>query len=411
MIEVRCHAALSELDAAQMEALNRASRTASPFGSPYWLARFLEHDRDHRALAPELMFLAAYEGKALTGFLPLKRTVDHVGRKVSNLITLEIERPPVVALPKDEARVAQAFYRYLVHRRSEWDLLELSQQDPASPLYAGPDFPLSHHWLRRLPDRANNVMQVTHPDPKAFAAALSQKMRWNVKKQLKTLLAAPGITAMASNQPAARAALYELFLDIEHRSWKERGAAGVGSREATYRAVLADPHCPVEFHVVVLFQHGLPIGGSVWGDYGEHSYYFQSVYAESHEALSPGTLMTWLPIQSAIAHHRKQFNMLPDFSYYKSRWLAATVETQMVQLFRVGSRYHLKAVLGDFRRKIQKAADAARPLKNPYKEAAGKPAAPPPVDRARIDTLTAAATAAGATLLDAPALAALSPFA
>ncbi len=411
MIEVRSHASLAELDPKAMEALNLASRRASALASPYWLEQFILHDRDFRGLAARVVILAAYDGQRLTGYLPLKQTVDGNGRKLSCLITLEAERPQAVALPEDEARVAQAFFRYLVHRRDEWDLLELIQQDPPSPLFAGPDFPLAHHWLRRLPDRENNVLQVKFPDAKAFAAALSQKMRWNVKKQLKTLFAVSGLTAMVSSKPAARATLYELFLDIERRSWKERGAAGVGSREETYRAVLLDPACPIELFVLVLFLDGLPIGGSVWGHYGQHSYYFQSVYAESHAALSPGTLMTWLPIQSALATKREQFNMLPDFSYYKSRWLAQTVPTQTVQLFRVGSRYHLKAVLGDFRRKIMKGNEPKKELANKYKEAAGELIVPATVDRPRIDALVHAARAAGSTELDAAALQALSPFA
>jgi hypothetical protein len=251
---------------------------------------------------------------------------------------------------------------------------------------------------------------VTFADAKAYAAAMSQKMRWNVKKQLKTLFAAPGLTALVSSKPAARAALYELFLDIERRSWKTRGSAGVGSREETYRAVLADPASPLELFVAVLLLDGLPIGGSVWGTYGNNSYYFQSVYAESHEALSPGTLMTWLPIQSALATRRAQFNMLPDFSYYKSRWLAETIETETLQVFRVGSRYHLKAMLGDFKRKILERHEAKKALANPWKEAAGKANGAAPVNRARVDTLTSAARAAGASELDAAALKALSPF-
>ncbi len=409
MIEVRTHAALGELDPLQMEALNRGSRNASPFASPYWLAQFLQFDRDHLAQAPTLYILSAYEGARLVGYLPLKATADGNGRKLSCLITLEVERPQVVALPQDEARVAQAFYRFLLHRRTEWDLLELAQQEPKSALYAGPDS-LKRHWMRRLPDRQNNVMQVTYADPKAFAAAMSKKMRANVKKQLMTLLSVPGLSALVSSQPAARATLYELFLDIERRSWKQRGSAGVGAREDTYRAVLADPTAPLDLFVAVLMLEGLPIGGSVWGTYGLNSYYLQSVYAESHEALSPGTLMTWLPIQSALATRRAQFNMLPDFSYYKSRWLAQTIQTETVQVFRIGSRYHLKALLGDFRRQIFKGTEGAKVLANPWKEAAGKAIASAPIDRARVDTLTASAIAAGATALDAAALKALSPF-
>ncbi len=410
MIEVRTHATLAELDARQLEALNRASRNASPFSSPYWLAGFLKFDRQHLEHSPQVLILAAYEGAALTGYLPLKATVDGNGRKLSCLITLEVERPQVVALPQDEQRVAQAFFRYLVHKRDGWDLLEIAQQDPASALYAGPDFPLHHHWLRRLPDRENNVMQVTYADPRAYVAAMSQKMRWNVKKQFKSLFAAPGVSVLVSSKPTARATLYELFLDIERRSWKQRGSAGVGSREDTYRALLADPAAPLELFVAVLLLDGLPIGGSVWGNYGLNAYYFQSVYAESHQALSPGTLMTWLPIQSALATRRAQLNMLPDFSYYKRRWLAATIQTETLQLFRVGSRYHLKALVGGFKRKILKGHEAGKVLANPYKEAAGKAGFPASVDRAHIDALTAAARAAGATELDAPALEGLSPF-
>lgn len=411
MIEVRSYSNLSELDRPAMEALNLASRNASPFSSPYWLDQFMRSDRAHLAEKPAVMILVAYEDKVLTGYLALKLTRGWSGRKLSCLITVEVERPQVVALPEDEARVAQAFFRHLVDRRSEWDLLELSQQDSKSALHGGPDFALPRHWMRRLPDRQNNVMKMEFADVKAYATAMSKRMRRNVRTQLKTLFAAPGLTAMVSSEPAARAALFEVFLEIERRSWKERGAAGVCGREATYRAVLADPSAPLEFSVFVLSQDGLPIGGSVWGIYGNNSYYLQSVYAESHKDLSPGTLMTWLPIQSALAAKRGEFNMLPDFSYYKSRWLTETIETESLQLFRRYSRYHAKAVLGDLRRRLRPKLDApAKVLANHYKEEAGLAAAPAAIDRARIDSLTAGARAAGATHLDAVALEALGAF-
>ena len=151
---------------------------------------------------------------------------------------------------------------------------------------------------------------------------------------------------------------------------------------------------------------GLPIGGSV-SRTGRPA--TTSSGLASREALSPGTLMTWLPIQSALATRRSQFNMLPDFSYYKARWLAETIETETMQLFRVGSRYHLKAILSTFRGRILKGNRATKVLANPYKEAAGKAATPAEVDRARIDALVTAARAAGATELDGAALKALQP--
>ncbi len=407
MIEVRVHQGLTQLDPSAMEKVNASSQRASLFSSPAWLRHFLTHDVDFQERGAKPSILTAWEGSTLKGYLPLKVSPD--GRTLSSLITLEVERPRVVSAPEDDERVTQAFLRALLHRGDEWELLEFVQQDETSPLFTGPAELGSRHWLRRLGDRQNNVLALPFTDSAGYAASLSKNMRHSTKKQLKGLLSSPGLSLITAKNAASCTALFEVFLDIEQRSWKARVEATVGRREKTYRAAIADPS--VETAACIACLDGVPMAGSVWVHYGKHTYHLQTIYAETHEALAPGTLMTWVTIADAIDRKSVAFDMLPDFSHYKARWGAKTIETHSVQIFRVGSRRHLRAVAGDFWRRIDpRNAQAAAAGKNPYKVAAGKPAAPTHVDSARLSALLEAARAAGATEQNAATLAARNPF-
>lgn len=409
MIEVRAHTSLGEFDPDAMETLNLSSARASLFASPSWLGHFLAHDADFLALGASPYLLAAWEGGALKGYLPLKATADRLGRSLSSLITLEVERPRPVAAPEDEARVTQSFLRYLVHRADEWDMVEFVQQDESSPLFAGPEAMTSRHWLRRLPDRENNVLALPFTDAAGYAGSLSRNMRHGTRKGLKGLLSAPGLTLLTAKNAAGCSALFEVFLDIERRSWKPRAGATVGAREQTYRAALAD--ASLSAMVCIACLDGLPVAGSVWLHYGHHTYHLQTIYAESHEVLSPGVLMSWVPIADAIERRSVDFDMLPDFSHFKARWGAKTLDTQRVQIFRVGSLRHLKAVGGDFWRRVDPRRESQEPQgKNPYKVAAGRAQGEIAVDRARLEALLVRARAAGAIEQDAASLTARNPF-
>lgn len=390
-----------------MEQVNASSHRASLFSSPAWLRHFLAHDVDFQERGARPYVLTAWEGSALKGYLPLKVSAD--GRTLSSLITLEVERPRVVSAPEDDERVTQAFLRALLHRGDEWELLEFVQQDETSALFPGPAGLSSRHWLRRLGDRQNNVLALPFTDSAGYAASLSKNMRHSTKKQLKGLLSAPGLSLITAKNAASCTALFEVFLAIEQRSWKARVDATVGRREQTYRAAIADPS--VETAACIACLDGVPMAGSVWVHYGKQTYHLQTIYAESHESLAPGTLMTWVTIADAIDRKSVAFDMLPDFSHYKARWGAKTIETHAVQIFRVGSRRHLRAVAGDFWRRIDPRTALTAPAgQNPYKVAAGKKARQTPVDSARVSSLLDAARAAGATEQNAAALAARNPF-
>ncbi len=406
MIEVRVHQDLTQLDPVAMEKVNGSSHRASLFSSPTWLRHFLAHDVDFQERGAKPYILTAWEGSLLKGYLPLKALPD---RTLSSLITQEVERPRVVSAPEDDERVTQAFLRALLLHGDEWEMLQFVQQDETSPLFPGPVGLSSRHWLRRLGDRQNNVLVLPFPDIAGYAASLSKNMRHSTKKQLKGLLSEPGLSLITAKNAASCTALFEVFLDIEQRSWKARVDATVGQREQTYRAAIADPS--VETAACIACLDGVPMAGSVWVHYGKHTYHLQTIYAESHEALAPGTLMMWVTIADAIDRKSVAFDMLPDFSHYKARWGAKTIETHNVQIFRVGSRRHLRAVAGDFWRRIDpRNAQAAATGKNPYKVAAGKPAAQTKVDSTRLSALLEAARAAGAIEQNAATLAARNPF-
>lgn len=405
MIEVRVHRELSELDPSAMDRVNASSVRASLFASPAWLRSFLAHDPDLRARGATPFILAAWEGGVLKGYLLLKQA----GQVLSSLISFEVERPGVVAAPEDLSRVTQAFFRVLLNRADEWDLLEFVQQDAESPLFHGPAELTGRHWLRRLPDRNNNVLALPFTDLAGYAASLSKNMRHSTKKQLKGLLGSPGLSLLTAKNPAGCSALFEVFLDIERRSWKPRAAATVGVREPMYRAAFADPS--VETVACIASLDGLPVAGSIWVHHGKSTFHLQTIYSEAHEGLSPGTLMMVVTLADAIERKSEVFDMLPDFSHYKARWGTKTIETQWVQLFRVGSKRHLRAVAGDFWRRVKpKPAEDAAKGKNPYKVAAGAASVEVPVDRPRLAALLAQARAAGAIEQDAAALAARNPF-
>jgi hypothetical protein len=49
----------------------------------------------------------------------------------------------------------------------------------------------------------------------------------------------------------------------------------------------------------------------------------------------------------------REYDLRWLFASYKERWLARTTQTENVQVFRRWSVYHLKAVLGDLKRRVR----------------------------------------------------------
>lgn len=432
MIDVRSFSSLDELraQADEIDALVRASPRRSPFQTAAFLANVVANDEVFRARpAPQPLFVAARDGGRLVGFCALRRTRQRTAgapwTKLEWLLTLEVNRPHLVlradASPAQRADVAAAVWRHLFDGGG-WSMLELSQQDDACELWPPPARALpSTAYARLLPSREGNVLRLIDdggaprfPDLDAYVGALARKQRSNVKRACLDLLARPGVSLLTSSDPAAARLLFDLYLDVEKRSWKARGDARIqrsDARVAYYRGLL-DARQPMKLQVDVLLDDGVPIAGHVTGDYEGATYFLQTVYDERAEELSPGSLMLLWSVRDCLQRGARCFDMLPDFSYYKSRWLADTVTTSTLQVFRAGTVPWAKALVGEARRRLRPPPPPTLATENASKRAADAVVVPaPPPDRDLAARVLLALEERGVRPIPAAALRAALPFA
>ena len=145
----------------ELTALNLASRRPCPFSTPEFLSLMLEHDEFARP-GDELLFLLAYAGDRLVGYLPLRKTMRRAlgvpyGR-IESLSLGYLDRPYAVARAEDEAACAAAFCRRLRERERGWSVLDLTSQDAASAFHAIVDAPGRGYWAQRRATDPNTTI-------------------------------------------------------------------------------------------------------------------------------------------------------------------------------------------------------------------------------------------------------------
>jgi hypothetical protein len=395
MIQIEAASSLDVAVKDELDHLNRASARRCPFATPQLLETHVAHDDAFRTARP--VFLLARECGRLAGVLPLRATTQKTAgvpwTKLEWALTLEVDRPHLVCHPDDEDAIARAMWRWLCAPRRRWSMLELSQQDEGAAMrVASEAIPASRFFARTLPSRDGNVLRLVDDagaprfaDVGAYLQALSRKQRSNVKRAVLDTLARPGTTLVSSTTTAAARRLFELYLDVERRSWKVRGDAAIvrnPSRVAYYQALL-DERQPLSLQVDVLLDQGVPVAGHVTGTFEGATYFMQTVHDERLDDVSPGSLMLLWSVKQAIDAKRAAFNMLPDFSYYKARWLADVVPTTTLQVFKKGTLPWTKAVLGDWKRRLAPPPPQTEVLQNASKQEAElkRSTTPPPPDR------------------------------
>lgn len=420
MIEIRCCHALA--DAAPLRgainALNLGSVRPDPFSTFEYYENHLRHARGFEAGGDsQLWLLLAYEGGELAGYAALKRCAHRVlGRramKIDWLTAYAADRPHLVARPGLETAVAAAIYAYLVDRGQQWSLLEFQQQEADSPLLPPPaDAVAGAYRFRHWPNPASGTLQLQWPSIAAYFAALPHKSRSNVSRQMRTLLAAGDVQSLTSSDPRAIGALLELHRGVEAHSWKARAAVDTPSWAPC--AGLTDPAQPMRLVIQVLLLDGVPIAGLVCGAFGQGLYALHIAYDERYARLAPGSAMLLMGVRLAIEGGYTFLHLLRGSGYYKTRWLARMSETQSLQVYRAGSPFHWRRVLGDLARF---GAGAPRPaaLFNPVRREADAaratvPAPPSARERADYAALVAQVLRAPGEFLSAAQLAAVLPF-
>jgi CelD/BcsL family acetyltransferase involved in cellulose biosynthesis len=433
VIMIRCVHDLAEAEPLReaINALNLAAARPDPFST---FEFYRNHLRNTALFAPgrqQLWLLLAFQDGELIGYLALKQVTHRVlglrARKLDFLTGDTADRPHLVTRPEAAAAVGAAVYAYLLSRRREWSLLEFQQQDPMSELQPPAQAVSGACRCRQWPTLPNGTIALQWDSIAAYFAALSKKARSNVSRQMRSLLAAGEVQLLTSSDPQSTAALFELYRAIEPHSWKVHGGGAIGSdrQSLDYYTGLLAPGQPMQVWIQVLLLDGQPIAGLITGAFGHDLHALHIVYDERVARLAPGSAILLMGVRLAIGRGCRAFNLLRGFGYYKTRWLAQMSETCSVQVYRIGTPFHWRRVLGDLRRRwfgrwsgAAAAADAA--LFNPARreaepggaECPGAAGAPEigAAERARYSELIAQARRGPGEFLSAAQLAAVLPF-
>jgi CelD/BcsL family acetyltransferase involved in cellulose biosynthesis len=217
------------------------------------------------------------------------------------------------------------------------------------------------------------VIPLAWPNLQAYAAALSSNQRTHARKRLRALLALGPVSYQASGA-SDPAPLLDVYLDLEQRSWKARddGSAAIHrnpGRVAYYRALL-DDRSPLRLSFEFLLLGQRVVAGQILGTYGNRLYHLHTTFDAACAEASPATTLMLLTVRRALAGGHDALNLLPDFAYYKRRWLAEVTETRRLQVFRIWSAHGLKALLGSARRALRRAGPGHSLDHNPSRRSA-----------------------------------------
>ncbi|MFO0585598.1 MAG: GNAT family N-acetyltransferase [Anaeromyxobacter sp.] len=415
---------LSEIapHAEAIDALNLVSRRPSPFATFGFLRAYLEHD-EFPLPGDQVLFLAAFRGDALAGYLPLRSTVRRAFglpyREIELFVTRDADRPHLVARAEDEPACAAAFYRHLA-ARERWSAIDLAFQDEASALWPVAGLRWPWYRTRRYPDMENTTVPTPYASLAEFYRTLPSNFRSTVSRMSRRLLAAGQVETVSCHATGARRPLLDLFVDVEQRSWKaipNVGLARSAARLDFFRA-LAEADQPLALSYDFVLLDGVPISAMMSASFDGRWYALETGYDTAYADLSPGYLTWLLAFRHGIAQGLGSYNLQTGFSYYKSRWRGEVTPTFIAQVHRVPSLPWLKGRLGDLRRMIVRRA--GKQAHNEVKREADRqgqaePGAPRP-DRtgaAALAARTLAALAAGGVSferLSGPALLAALPF-
>lgn len=372
MIEIRCCHTLEDAEPwrAAMNALNLASARPDPFST-------FEFYRHHLRQAPprrqQLWLLLAFDTGRLVGYAALRRCPQWLlgwpWTKLEWLTAHDTDRPHLVARPADTAAVAAAIYDYLLSRAPEWDLLEFQQQEEGSPL--APPASLGKAFrTRQWPNLPNGTIPIRWAGLTEYFAALSPKPRSNIGRQMRNLMGAGEVVALASSDPGALKPLFELYRGIEPQSWKSRAHADTGhdARSLQYWTSLMEEGQPMKIRIQLVLLDGAPVSGLICGIFGRTVYALHIVHDERLARLGPGSAVLLMGLRHAIEGGFATFDLLRGSAYYKTRWLAEMTDTHSLQLYHARSPVYWRRALGDsLRRLIQPLRPHLPPLFNPLR--------------------------------------------
>lgn len=353
-----------------MTALNLASRRPCPFSTFEYLEHFLRFD-EYGASESELLFLAAFEGDALVGYLPLRKhrtqTFGLPFTRIGVMISHDTDRPHLVAKPDDELTCAKAMQSHLLEREPGWDVVDVAMQDADSPLLRQPLRGGAFVHARTTETMPNTTVPLGDPSFERYLARLSSGHRKNSGRLARRLFEAGVVEYVRCDDPRGGAAMLELYLDVERRSWKFNAGAGVarsGQRLAKFRD-LATRGGPFVVGLEALLLDGVAIAAIISGSYAGVRHGLETCFDRGYEALGAGHFLTLLTLAHAVEAGERAYNFNGNYAYYKASLGGVVTPTQALQLYRVGSAPWLRARGGELLRWLKPPANADAARFNP----------------------------------------------
>ena len=342
----------------RIDALNAVARRPCPFSTFEYIQTFLSRD-EYWVGDERVLFLAAFDGEALVGYLPLRKYRDRIAGipygRIGVLVSHDTDRPHAVARAEDEARCCDAFYRYLLEEERGWSFIELAMQDEASGLDKLPPMNPLRFYTRRFENMPNTTVPLGFDSFADYFASLANAQRHNQARLCRKFLASGNVEFVTSSDPRARLPLLELYLDLESRSWKEKAHAGIrrSPRRIEFFRALCDASQPLEIEVDLVLIDDLPVSGLVSGAFQGGMYGIEMAFDQDYEDVAPGHLLTLMSLYHAMSGGYRSYNFDGNYAYYKARMGGVVTTTNAVQIYRVGSLPWLKARAGEIKRRIK----------------------------------------------------------
>jgi hypothetical protein len=309
-----------------------------------------------------------------------------LGTRIDSLLTHDVDRPRLVARPEDEERCAQAFLRCLLKEEKGWTLLRLFEQEGTSGMWPLPQAVSTRGFrVRSFAGNPNSTVPLKGRGLRDFLATMPKSDRHPAQRKTRRLFEAGRLTAAGSADRRSCAALFDLYLEMEQKSWKAEigGIVGRDPRRVAFFRNLIDGTTPLQMAVDLLMLDDVVIAGGVYGVADSVTYFWEIGYDEDYRELSPGAAMMLLSIGRAYERGTTALNMFGNYAYYKERWQADVTETVHVQIIRRPSIRHLRAIAGELRRALRPPVTQRETARNLEKPAAVDEPAPARPDRER----------------------------
>jgi hypothetical protein len=353
-----------------IDRLNALSDRPNPFASAAFLRCYAAWAEYHVPGREESLYSVRDENQAMVGIAPMRRSIENLtagvgplrlrGVRLQVLAPLDTESPGILAAPPDVSRVAAALIEHWRLRERDWGLLEFAGQVRGSPLYtAMHDASVGAFRARDVDVEPYTEIGIIWKDLADYFRSLSKKMRSNIGRQARRLVAHGRVEVVLAEGPDAAGAWFGAYCDLDGRSWKhatessirrhprrvrfyEEIASGRGGLDPSFIGILLDG---------VLIA-GLLVGSNASAAADNHgAWCLEMAYDQSRADLGPGQLLLLLAVGEALRRGDRFVNFMQNFAYYKHRWGATLQPVVNVQLLRRRSLHNLRASIAQWTRR------------------------------------------------------------